>query len=218
MLNSAIVVLAAAFLCGALYWEKKGSVRGNLLHKTAASALFIVAAGVQPVAVAPYTRWILVGLACCLGGDVLLAVPGRKAFLAGLVSFLLGHIMYGVAFFQIVSPGPWFWAGLPPVVGVSAFTYYWLYPFLGSMRWPVLAYIVVISAMLTAAWSALGVAAVSPPGRLAIFIGALLFYVSDIFVARKRFLDPGFVNRLIGLPLYYAGQFLLAFSVGMVGQ
>jgi hypothetical protein len=29
---------------------------------------------------------------------------------------------------------------------------------------------------------------------------------------------PGFVNRLLGLPLYYVGQFLIAFSVGVVGM
>jgi hypothetical protein len=49
---------------------------------------------------------------------------------------------------------------------------------------------------------------------MAAFGGALGFYVSDIFVARQRFLKTDFVNRLIGLPLYYGGQFLLAFSTG----
>ena len=48
-----------------------------------------------------------------------------------------------------------------------------------------------------------------------VFSGALFFYISDIFVARNRFLKLEFFNRLIGLPLYYAGQFLLAFSIGL---
>ncbi|MDD3992851.1 MAG: hypothetical protein PHV70_11955 [Desulfobacteraceae bacterium] len=38
--------------------------------------------------------------------------------------------------------------------------------------------------------------------------------MSDLFVARQRFVAPAFSNRLLGLPLYYIGQFLLAFSVG----
>ncbi|TFG38533.1 MAG: hypothetical protein E4H39_00070 [Syntrophobacterales bacterium] len=50
-----------------------------------------------------------------------------------------------------------------------------------------------------------------------IFVGALCFYFSDIFVARDRFFRKEFLNRLIGLPLYYLGQFLLAFSVGLIG-
>ncbi len=47
---------------------------------------------------------------------------------------------------------------------------------------------------------------------------ALSFYVSDVFVARDRFLKEEFINRLVGLPMYYAGQFLLAFSVGLLRQ
>jgi len=54
-------------------------------------------------------------------------------------------------------------------------------------------------------------------GRNVVFIGAILFYLSDLFVARHRFMKQEFVNRLLGLPLYYSGQFLLAFSIGMMG-
>jgi hypothetical protein len=37
-----------------------------------------------------------------------------------------------------------------------------------------------------------------------------------VFVARDRFLKKDFFNRLVGLPLYYTGQFILAFSVGVL--
>ena len=40
---------------------------------------------------------------------------------------------------------------------------------------------------------------------------------TDLFVARERFVVKSFTNKLVGLPLYYGGQFLLAFSVGLVG-
>jgi uncharacterized membrane protein YhhN len=53
-------------------------------------------------------------------------------------------------------------------------------------------------------------------GAWFILVGAVMFYVSDIFVAHQRFVMQSFTNRLIGLPLYYAAQFLLAFSVGLV--
>ena len=46
--------------------------------------------------------------------------------------------------------------------------------------------------------------------------GAVAFYLSDLFVARDRFVSEGITNRVIGLPLYYGGQYLLAFSVGFV--
>jgi hypothetical protein len=53
-------------------------------------------------------------------------------------------------------------------------------------------------------------------GRLLALVGALGFYLSDVFVARNRFIKPEYLNRFIGLPLYYGGQFLLAFSVGLL--
>jgi uncharacterized membrane protein YhhN len=82
------------------------------------------------------------------------------------------------------------------------------------MKIPVICYILVITAMVVGAWSMVGAGELKPAGRMAAFIGALGFYVSDIFVARQRFLKTEFVNRLIGLPLYYGGQFMLAFSIG----
>jgi hypothetical protein len=57
--------------------------------------------------------------------------------------------------------------------------------------------------------------ALSLSHRLLVFCGAVCFYFSDIFVARDRFIANQFMNRLLGLPLYYLGQFLLAFSAGI---
>jgi uncharacterized membrane protein YhhN len=70
--------------------------------------------------------------------------------------------------------------------------------------------------MLSGAWSVLGDSNLTRPGRIMVFAGALSFYFSDVFVARDRFLKEEFLNRLMGLPMYYTGQFLLAFSVGLL--
>jgi hypothetical protein len=43
------------------------------------------------------------------------------------------------------------------------------------------------------------------------------FLLSDLFVARQRFVYQTFVNRLIGLPLYYQGQFQIASTIGLMG-
>jgi hypothetical protein len=53
-------------------------------------------------------------------------------------------------------------------------------------------------------------------GRVFILIGSLCFYFSDVFVARDKFIKVEYRNQLLGLPLYYTGQFLLAFSVGLL--
>ena len=76
------------------------------------------------------------------------------------------------------------------------------------MRGAVLAYVVVISSMVVLAAGATGAGAT--PLLLA---GAVAFFVSDLAVARERFVVKTFTNRLWGLPLYYGGVLLLAASV-----
>jgi hypothetical protein len=68
--------------------------------------------------------------------------------------------------------------------------------------------------MVCGACSVAGDVALVQRGRFMVLIGAVLFYFSDIFVARNRFIKKEYLNRLCGLPLYYCGQFLLAFSIG----
>jgi len=70
--------------------------------------------------------------------------------------------------------------------------------------------------MLCGAWTTLGTPQLGVTGRVLVFAGAACFYMSDILVARDRFLSNEFFNRLVGLPLYYLGQFLIAFSVGVM--
>ena len=149
-----------------------------------------------------------------MGGDVFLALPREKMFRYGLVAFLLGHLFYVVAFLYVAGIHYWTFIGLTINVIISGGVYFWIRPHLGSMKIPVLCYIIVITAMVVGAWSVLAAGGLALSGRMLVFTGALGFYFSDLFVARHRFLTAEFLNRLAGLPLYYCGQFLLAFSVG----
>jgi uncharacterized membrane protein YhhN len=214
MLNIAIVVLAAGLLAGLLYCEKKAILKAKLAVKTVLSSLFIFTAVIQPHPNVSYYRFILLGLIFCLGGDIFLALPREKMFRFGLVSFLLGHLFYVGAFSYVAGVNSWTFIGLSISVIVSGGVYFWLQPHLGSMKIPVICYIIVITAMVVGAWTVLAAGELTLGGRMLVFIGALAFYFSDIFVARQRFLKAEFFNRLMGLPLYYGGQFLLAFSVG----
>jgi len=213
MVNLLVVVFAAGLLAGLLYCEKK-ELKARLAVKSLLSSLFIFTAVVQFHPIPLYYRFLLIGMIFCLGGDVFLAVPGKKMFIYGLVSFLLGHVFYTVAFFYTTGFNQWTVTGLVISALAGAGVFLWLRPHLGSMKIPVICYILVITAMVVGAWSMVGAGELKPAGRMAAFIGALGFYVSDIFVARQRFLKTEFVNRLIGLPLYYGGQFMLAFSIG----
>ena len=53
------------------------------------------------------------------------------------------------------------------------------------------------------------------PGRSSaalLAVGATLFYFSDLAVARQRFVVKSFWNKAWGLPLYFGGQVLIAWS------
>jgi len=214
MVNIIVIVLAAGLLVCLLYCEKKGVQKVRLAVKSLLSSLFIFAAVVQFHPVPLYYRFLLIGMIFCLGGDVFLALPGKKMFLFGLASFLLGHVFYAAAFFDTAGFNQWAGIGLVISVLAGAGVFLWLRPHLGSMKIPVIFYILVITVMVVGAWSIIGAGQLTPEGRMAAFGGAMGFYVSDIFVARQRFLKTDFINRLIGLPLYYGGQFMLAFSIG----
>ncbi|MCG6910642.1 MAG: lysoplasmalogenase [Deltaproteobacteria bacterium] len=214
MVNTAILIPAIFLLGLLLFFEKQENTKRMLPTKTALSGLFILAALVQPHPLMSYYQFVLIGLIFCLGGDVCLAMPQKKMFTLGLVSFLVGHLFYVLAFLKVAGFNILGVIGTLLTIGVSYGVFRWLKPHLGAMKIPVIAYIAVISAMVCGAWSIWGESGLPANGRLLVFIGALSFYVSDLFVARDRFLKNEFLNRFLGLPLYYAGQFMIAFSVG----
>ena len=218
MLNILIIFLAVILLSGLLYYENRAHQRGLLGTKTPLSLLFVIAALIQHHPFAVYYYFLVAGLIFCLGGDIFLVFRQKMMFLFGLIFFLIGHIAYILAFFFLANLSLWTCVGFLTVSVISIWVYFWLKPHLGSMKAPVVLYVIIITIMLSGAWSVLGTFHLARSGRIIVFIGACSFYFSDIFVARDRFLRNEFLNRLIGLPMYYTGQFLLAFSVGLLGK
>jgi uncharacterized membrane protein YhhN len=180
--------------------------------KAAASAGFIGTALAAGAADTVYGRWVLAALLLGWVGDVALVSSARSWFLTGLVAFLLSHLTYVVAFVVLGLDGAGTAIAAAGVAVPAAVVGRWLWDRVPKeMRGPVLAYIVVISAMVAAA---AGAAVGGAPELLV--AAAVLFYVSDLFVARDRFVAAGFVNRLAGLPMYYGAQILFAVSTGLV--
>jgi uncharacterized membrane protein YhhN len=216
MITILIIILGILLLLGVLYCEKKKDRIPLLITKSVLSLLFVMTALLQPHPVPAYYRYLLVGLILCLIGDVCLALPQKKAFMGGLVAFLIGHVFYIFGFSSLIPISCWISTGVLIICGVSAFIFLWLRPRLKSMLVPVLIYIVVITLMAFGAWAVFWKSSFQISGRALILAGALCFYVSDVFVARHRFVKEEYRNRLLGLPLYYTGQFMLAFSVGLL--
>jgi len=137
-------------------------------------------------------------------------MPSRKLLLlAAVLSFLLGHVAYAVGFtVRGLAPLACL-AAAAAVVPVAFLVLRWLRPHVpADMRISVHAYVLVISAMLV-----LAAGTTAARGGPLVLGGALLFYLSDLSVARDRFVVPGFANRAWGLPFYFVGQLFLAASV-----
>jgi uncharacterized membrane protein YhhN len=215
---SAVVAAAATAvsvgaLAGLVAAEARGSRRGVRTCKPIASAAFVaVAVALGSFAEDPYATLVLVGLVLAAGGDVALTFEGERAFLSGLALFLLGHVAYVVACSTRAPVGSWASPVALVPLAASAGAYAWLHPSLGRMRTAVVAYVLTITAMVVAALATLATDP-RPGARWLLPAGALLFYASDLSVARDRFKRREFANRAWGLPAYYAGQLLLAWSV-----
>jgi uncharacterized membrane protein YhhN len=175
------------------------------------TTIFILIIALLSGADAPptYRIAILVGLVFSLAGDVLLMLPSDP-FMPGLVSFLIAQICYIIAFTS--NRGFSFgWASLIPVVIYGVIVYALLALHLGKMRLPVIAYMIVILVMAWQAWerwSALGEC-----GAMLAFFGAVLFVLSDTFLALNRFRGEFAAARALTLGTYYAAQWLITSSL-----
>ena len=216
MTNVFIIILGIILLFGVLYYEKKKERTPLLITKSFLSLLFVMTALLQPHPIPTYYHYLLIGLIFCLMGDVCLALPQKKAFMGGLIAFLVGHVFYILAFSSLTSISHWISTGVFIIFVVSAFVFFWLRPHLKTMLIPVLLYILVITVMASGAWTVFGESSLQIYGTVLVLVGSLCFYFSDVFVARHKFIKEEYRNRLLGLPLYYAGQFMLAFSVGLL--
>lgn len=193
--------------------DATGRKRLEWIGKPLAALAFIGAGLLWGALESIYGQLILAGLVFGALGDVLLIPAGTgRVFLGGMVAFALGHVLYVVAFGSLPLSVPALYAAAIAMVVFSAVVLRWLMPHVpDDFKVPVLLYITIIAFMVVAAIGAT-VAGATPW----IAIGALGFALSDLAVARHRFVAPGTINRLWGLPLYFASQVVIASTVAVV--
>jgi uncharacterized membrane protein YhhN len=164
-----------------------------------------------------YTGGVLLGLLLSLGGDVaLMFQENRRAFTVGLGLFLLAHVAYAVTFALLGRFSAWDILAAAVLLALGVGFYWLLKPNLGKMRVPVIAYIVVISAMVSRAVSAWASPLFGAGQATMIAVGAVLFYISDIILAAGRFWKPWRYHR-VSLAFYYSGQMLIALAASYFG-
>jgi uncharacterized membrane protein YhhN len=209
-LTTAGVALCASCLLLVLIAEHRGASLGVKIAKPLASTGFLLTALGAGAMDSAYGQAIFAALVLSWFGDVFLMFRGSKpSFKAGIAAFLLGHVAFIVAFVVGGVTPLWSAAATVPVIAVAVFVLRWLRPHVGDdMKGAVLAYVAVISVMVIAAAGT--PAAGQPILRL---VGACAFFCSDLAVARERFVVSSYVNRLWGLPLYYAAQLTFALTL-----
>lgn len=154
---------------------------GLLLIQTPQSALRSVVKTFPVALLAIGAGWaglwgLALALALCALGDWFLAHEGDSAFLAGLISFSLGHL----GFVLLLLP---LWQGAQGAASlvtllIALSTLRWLLPYTGALRLPVLIYVALITAMGIMAWG---------QGDWALRLGASSFILSDLLLSMGLF-------------------------------
>ena len=146
-------------------------------------------------------------------GDVLLMFHGPNFFIFGLVAFLFAHIFYVFIFksflkrliinrFILVCS---FLVGLYYVLLMR-----FLWPGLGDMKIPVIAYAFVISMML---WLSLQVSQKFGASAKYILLGAFFFVFSDTLLSIQLFHTDFYRAHLFVMLTYLLAQFLLVYGL-----
>ncbi|QQS45392.1 MAG: lysoplasmalogenase [Acidobacteriota bacterium] len=140
-------------------------------------------------------------------GDMYLDLGSGTYFIQGLVSFLIAHFIYILLFVcNWKRPLRPTWtqlmvAGL--VLLYSLFFANWLAPDLGDLANPVMIYLCTITAMVVTAIFA----GFSRPW---VWIGAVLFLISDSIIAAEKFKTDVPLNEYLVWATYYPGQYCIA--------
>jgi uncharacterized membrane protein YhhN len=166
-----------------------------------------------PVADAPAASALIVAaLICGFLGDAALE-RGGKLFLAGLGSFLVGHVFYIIRFLtpvRIAALSPLYLILAVPVAGYLAFAHRQIFsrPDVGAMKAPLIFYLGALIALGISAGLRFSCAPTLSAGLG--LAGAVLFIVSDSLIALHMFQNK---PTTLVMPTYVAAQLLIVLSM-----
>ena len=158
-------------------------------------------------------RNTLFALTFSLVGDVLLMFDevSLNFFLIGLISFLLAHVFYIVVFIEkknrLKKPIPFGTLLIIYALGL----FYILYDGLGHMLIPVSIYMLVILSMAVTA--ALRKGNVPNLSYNLVFIGVLLFLISDSILAVNKFYGDILYEHLLIMSTYAFAQYCIVMGI-----
>jgi len=199
------LVLCAALAIASAPWALAMPLL-NFIFKPLATLIVIAHAWPRSADVPVVRRWVLAGLVFSLGGDVALLWP-QQGFLPGLVSFLLAHLAYLVAFTRVYRLAAWPMAFVAYAL-VAGFILWRLWPGVpAALQIPVVAYVLCLAAM--AAQAAVLWRRGADRGAL-LALGGALFVASDALLATNKFAGPLPLASLWILGTYWSAQWCIA--------
>ncbi|MGE7994369.1 lysoplasmalogenase [Pseudomonas sp. NPDC089554] len=193
-------LLIIAFAAAALYLYAEASDNSLLALLSKPLPVLALIAWLLTTPATTYRRWIIIGLAFSVLGDILLAVP-QDLFVFGLAAFFCAHLAYLRGYCSTTLQPALPALAFATLVGVALFSLLASHG-LGSLLAPVAAYALVISAMLWRALAFGGVAA----------LGACAFVFSDSLIGIDRFVSPFAAAPYLIILSYWLGQWLIALS------
>jgi len=159
---------------------------------------------------------VLLAIFFSLGGDTALMFDSIDPiyFMVGLVSFLISHIFYIIAYHQHRNEeasnalqGIQKLRAAFPIVLAGTGLVVILYPTLGALRFPVIVYALVLVVMVLNGLFRLG--HTNTRSFWLVFVGAMFFMVSDSLLAINKFLSPIPSSGLLIMSTYMTAQFLI---------
>ena len=167
-------------------------------------------------------RTIVAGLLFGMAGDILLNLRfvypenGKKIFLAGILAFLIGHILYLKAIIPL-SSGPLVPALIGAVIAAALLAYIFKTMEV-NMAYKVFG-VFYLGAVIIMTCIAISNAVSAPDTfRVMYAAGAVFFTLSDIVLIFNTFgKTTKFSLRITNLSLYYIGQVLIALSLHYLG-
>ncbi len=164
----------------------------------------------------PIVWLIAIGLFLGFVGDVALLKPKVPAlFILGLASFLIGHILYVIAFLQASNTFSGINIFVFAFIAVYIVVFILIQRFLGDstkeMKIPVILYMIII---LTMSFCSLALLFSPQTGYmktpLFAFLGSLCFIASDFMLANQLFKKPFKFDQAYIMLTYLLAQFLIA--------
>ncbi len=210
------LLIAAAIASGlsAIAADRRVRQPWFYLAKPLTTLLIMLLAYIQLAPWPDYRSWVLAAYLGCLLGDIALMFPGSRAFMLGLTSFLIGHLLLIAAFAAetTLTTVPSVAMLIAAAVFVALVLAYlrWLLPRTGKLAPAVVLYVLALMAMvLTTLWRAAGAA---DDSAWIVCAGALLFALSDATLAYCKFVRAPSWGQAAILSSYYSAIGLIAWA------